>query len=74
MTGRVIPAAEVWQFMRAMARRARRMMKNGWRPACVAYRDGSEPPAKCGKPATHVCLGGPMCRRHASKEQHAEQI
>ena len=74
MTGqRRIPKSQVSQLMRALAKRARRRVKNGWRPTCV---EPINPNAEmCGDLATHVDHNGrPLCDLHASGVPYAERI
>ena len=72
MTGeRRIPRHQVSTFMRALAKRARRRVRNGWRPTCEE-RIGE---ILCGDPATHVDYNmRPLCDLHAAGVTYAERI
>ena len=66
---RVIRAAEAWQFMRALAKRARRRRALGWRPTCMLCQTSAE------VPATHVDHNNrPLCATHAEGERYAERF
>lgn len=61
-----VPAAEVWQLIRAQARRARRLIKNGATLACRVCGDTAA------REITHD--GRVLCNLHAMGEKHVGTI
>ena len=69
---RVIPKSQVPQFMRALAKRARKRVARGWDPLCECER---LEPARCAERATHVDHNArPLCGDHAALETYAEKF
>ena len=61
--------------MRALAKRARRRVKNGWRPVCEFLIPICETTRVCLEPATHVDHNmKPLCDLHAAGVTYAERI
>lgn len=85
---RVIPKSHAKFFMKALAKRARRRVKNGWKPACehvianvlcggILPSPNNLPlgPIACGKPATHVDHNmKPLCAAHIKGLLYAERF
>ncbi len=83
---RIIPKAQAWQFMRALAKRARRRAARGWDPVCEHVRPSitEEKPdgtmvgadfARCGERADRVDHNmRPLCREHAELEVYSEKF
>lgn len=65
-----IPAAQAQTFMRARAKRARRLIRNGGKLTCEKYHED----IACGQPATHVCTDGLRCKDHLEGTHYAEPI
>ena len=72
---RRIPKHQVSTLMRALAKRARRRVKNGWRPTCEEIVHYEVIPKPCGDSATHVDHNmRPLCDLHAAGVTYAERI
>lgn len=74
---RRISAHQVEAFMRARAKRARRMRRDGGMLTCVHHvlnNYGAIVPVACGAPATHVAVEGLRCEAHLEGTNYAQRI